>query len=82
MYAPDPIERMDARIDDMAHDMFSGVPDGQARCPGCKKLFALNDLIPVSPHPDAAFVCFDCLSPEDQLAYEAFERSINERPKV
>lgn len=81
MHVPDPIELMEARIDDMSHEMFAGVPDGQARCPGCKKLFGLNDLIPISAHPDSAFVCFDCLSLEDQLAYEAFERSIDDGRK-
>lgn len=72
MYIPDPIERMESRIEDMADDVFGGLPIGQARCPGCKKVMSDNDLITVSPAPDSPVCCYDCLSPEDQLAYDDF----------
>jgi len=72
---PDPIERINARIEAMAHDMFAGVEPGKARCPFCKSIVNDSELIATSGSPDASACCFDCLSPEDQLAYEEFHNT-------
>jgi hypothetical protein len=40
-------------------------------CPGCKREVNYS-LIPSSPRPDAEFCCYDCLSEDDQKAYDKF----------
>jgi len=61
MYIPDPIERMNNNIGSMIDDVFSGVPDGKARCMGCKGIFDIDDLHAASGHPDSPVGCATCL---------------------
>ncbi len=74
MNVPDPIERMNSRIDSMAEEYFAlqkGVPDGHERCPACKKIVDY-ELIAASPSPDAWGVCYECLPEKDKAVYDAF----------
>ena len=67
---PDPIERMEARIDELIFEQFAGVPNGQIRCHGCKKLVPVDQVDSVSPRPDAAAYCWECLDdvyPKDRM---------------
>lgn len=41
------------------------------KCPGCKREINYS-LIPASAHPDADFVCYDCLPDDMQKAYDKF----------
>jgi hypothetical protein len=45
---------------------------GEGCCMACGKKVDY-ELIPVSSHPAAWAVCFECLSPEDQRKYREFE---------
>jgi hypothetical protein len=67
---PDPIERMNARIDDLCFEQFAGVPDGQVRCIECKQLVPISEAHTASPNPDAPLVCVNCLGfdPFDLIA--------------
>ena len=58
---PDPIERMDARIEDLVHEQFAGVPIGKIRCYGCKKIVAVTDVDAADGLPDSPAYCFECL---------------------
>ena len=58
----DPIERMEASIDYMTDKVFSGVPDGKARCMGCEKIVDIDDLHQVNERPDSPVACGECLS--------------------
>lgn len=67
---PDPIERMDARIEDLCFEQFAGVPDGQCRCIECKQLKPVEHCHTANANPDAPLVCVDCLGfdPFDEIA--------------
>ena len=64
MIIPDPIERMDARIE---RQMDKIVGD-KIPCCGCGKLTPFSDCHPWGPMPDAPPVCGKCL---DKLIKEA-----------
>lgn len=59
----DPIEIMETRIDNMADRVFSGVPDGKARCMGCEQIVDIDDLHQVNERPDSPVACGDCINP-------------------
>lgn len=73
----DPIERMEARIDDLCFEQFAGVPDGQVRCIDCKRLVDMNQAFSASANPDAPLVCVECLGfdPFDLIATPPPEQS-------
>ena len=71
MYIPDPVELMDAREEDLAHEWDIAqrdVPDGSFRCPYCSRVFAYEP-IAVDGRPDAPVMCYDCLPVDVQKAY-------------
>ncbi len=71
MYIPDPIELMDARID-RAIDRVEEV--GEGCCMACGKKVDY-ELIQATADPASWAVCYDCLDPETQKAYnEAMEK--------
>jgi len=75
MYIPDPIERMESRIDRLAfewNELQRDVPAGSFRCPDCKQIRS-GEPIQASPHPDSSATCYECLSPGDKQAYDDFE---------
>ena len=41
------------------------------KCPDCGNECQYS-LIPVSPHPDSDFICYDCLPDEVKKAYDRF----------
>lgn len=61
MYIPDPIERMESNIESMAEAVFANVPDGKARCMGCKGIFDVDDLHAATGSPDSPVGCWECL---------------------
>ena len=61
MYIPDPIERMESNIEDMADKVFRGLPVGKARCLGCNEVFDADDLHAANGSPDSPVGCADCL---------------------
>ncbi len=73
-YIPDPIEIMDARIDDLAFEwelMQKNVPKGCFKCPFCLKIFDY-DPIQVSYNPDSPVSCYECLPEHVKKAYDKF----------
>src|SRR5262245_39392084 len=58
---PDPIERMEARIDELVDAQFSGVPDGFIRCYGCRCIIPIDEVNTASANPDSPAYCFECL---------------------
>jgi len=75
VYIPDPIEIMEAQCERAVDRMYEV---GEGCCMNCGKKVDY-ELIPVSSHPAAWCVCFECLSPEDQKRYSEFEnRQSNE----
>jgi len=66
-YIPDPIEMMDDRIERMVEDIRA---DGSWRCCSCRKWYHDCEPIPAEARPDAPMVCYDCLSPKDQKAWD------------
>jgi hypothetical protein len=75
MYIPDPVERMDARIEDLADEFIEaqhGVPVGLVRCPYCREIRDY-ELISVGPSPDSAACCYECLPDDLKAAYDEFE---------
>ena len=68
MYIPDPIERMEANIDDLIFEQLSGVPDGMIRCFDCKALVPLDSVESADAGPDAPAVCSACM---DKRYFEA-----------
>lgn len=74
MYIPDPIERMEARIDDLAFEWDvtqKGVPAGSFRCPYCKNIFDYEP-IQATSSPDSPAMCYDCLPEDTKRAYDEF----------
>jgi len=59
-YIPDPIEIMNAKIDNMIHEYKEGC------CMGCGKNVGEENLVLATPSPDSPAVCFECagLTPE------------------
>lgn len=68
-YIPDPVEIMDSQIDRMVDEFKEG------HCMDCGKEVDY-DLIQASASPTAPAVCYECLSPESQKAYDDFETAI------
>ncbi len=71
---PDPIELLEARTEDLCRefgDAQEGVPEGSYRCPGCGAIFTYEP-ISCSSSPTAPVSCYDCLSPGDRAAYDAW----------
>ncbi len=61
MYLPDPIERMEARIDELIFKQTAGCPDGMLRCYDCGELIRADDSHAASDRPDAPAVCNKCV---------------------
>ena len=59
---PDPIERMEMRIDDLIFDQCLGVPDGCIRCFDCKQVVSIDEIESVDARPDSPAICFQCLN--------------------
>lgn len=57
---PDPVELMEMRIDELAHEQFAGVPDGCIRCYGCKQIVFSSTVAALFGHPDAPAYCDEC----------------------
>lgn len=73
---PDPIERMESRMDDLVFEwnvLQCDVPQGSFRCPSCKKVFDYEP-IQVTSHPDSPASCYDCLPPDTQKAYDEWQK--------
>lgn len=62
MHIPDPIERMEARIEDLLDEQLQGVPDGKIRCYGCKEVVGIDAVESLSDRPDAPAYCFKCVA--------------------
>ncbi len=63
-YLPDPTERLESRVDDLASEwakVQGGVPEGSHRCPYCSKIFNYEP-VAASSRPDSPVMCYDCLS--------------------
>ena len=65
MYIPDPTEILDMQMEDVMDRYEEGC------CMECGKKVDY-ELISVSPHPAAPVVCYECLPPEAQKAYDKF----------
>ena len=63
MYIPDPIERMEARIESQI-DLVDA--DGNYPCCYCGKRVPVGELIAISTSPDAPGMCFDCADAENE----------------
>ncbi len=61
MYIPDPIERMESRIESQTDLVDS---DGNYPCCYCGKKTPVENLITISPRPDASGMCLDCANEE------------------
>ncbi len=74
MCVPDPVELMNARIEDLIYEfdrLQKGVPEGKFVCPGCKKICD-GEPIEVSPSPYSPVCCYDCLPDDSKAAYDKF----------
>lgn len=58
---PDPIERLESRIEELCDLQFSGIPIGMIRCYDCQEIVPLSIVEPASDRPDAPAVCSFCL---------------------
>lgn len=69
-YLPDPIERMEANIEDLIEEQFAGVPDGHVRCIECKMIVPNGSAFSANERPDAPLICVDCLGfdPFEEIA--------------
>lgn len=74
MDIPDPVERMEMRIERNMERWDSVQKDDGFlyNCMDCGNGFDYEP-IQVSPSPDSAAVCYDCLSPDLQKAYDEWE---------
>ena len=59
-YIPEPIERMESQIDDLAFEQFAGVDEGSVRCYDCRQIVPLDEAVMGSARPDAPMICIDC----------------------
>jgi len=57
MYIPDPVEQMNARIERQINLVDA---DGNYPCYYCGAKVPVDDLITLSPDPDAPGMCIDC----------------------
>lgn len=71
VYIPDPLEILDRQIDAMADSYIEG------HCMSCGKRVGY-ELIQAYNHPAAPAVCYECLSPEMKIAYDEFEKGVND----
>ena len=60
-YVPDPIERMEARIEELIDEQCSGLPVGMIRCYDCGAVLPIDDAHAASDRPDAPAVCVKCV---------------------
>ena len=81
MTIPDPVERMESRIENNIDRWDAMQKDDGFRynCMCCGRGIDYEP-ISVSPRPDAAAVCYECLSPDMRKAYDEWESRINQRP--
>lgn len=71
---PDPIERMEARQDELTYNWEvaqKNVPQGSFRCPYCGNIHSYEP-IQSGPSPDSPVMCYDCLPDDIKEAYDQF----------
>lgn len=73
-YIPDPLELLEMRAERNLFYFQEGI------CQQCKTRVDYELICP-SPMGEGPFLCFECLSPEDQKAYTEFEKSLTESPE-
>jgi hypothetical protein len=57
---PDPIERMESRIDDIAFDSTAGLPSGKCRCYECGAVVPIESVETADGTPWSPPICQDC----------------------